>query len=124
MLKQDEECRPEPSLRLFLHQPCSRLHKRPHLVEIILVPQRLKERSGQRHDQPEEQRGQGERHPGIFQPEERHQTTHDGQQEHDKCQHQGIERRTQAEVGGIELFLMAIPGSLPGLQKCSRSHLF
>ena len=35
LFKQDEECRPEPSLRLFLHQPCPRLHNRPPLIEII-----------------------------------------------------------------------------------------
>jgi hypothetical protein len=29
-----------------------------------------------------------------------------------------------AKAIAIELFLMAIPGLLPGLQKCSMSHLF
>jgi len=52
------------------------------LIEVILVSQRLKGCSGLRHDQPEEQRIQGEHYLGIFQLKEWHHSARDGQQEH------------------------------------------
>ena len=88
-------------LRL-LFQRLIRFRKRPHLIQIIIVPCGLERGSGQSDDEPDEEGCQGQSNTSIFELEEGDDAAENGQNEHGQREDEGIDGGTQAKVGGIE----------------------